>query len=240
MELFYDAVNFIKEVLIDFLQVIPVVFSFPVVILIIAFLFKDSIASLINSFAQYFHLKSTVLTQTKVAEMHRPAAPHQQGHSTQVHQSLAQAYAIKGSYDDAISQYKAAIKADPENVSAYIGLGNAFYKKGLHNDAIKALEKAVEIKPYWADCRCNLGAAYSLAGIHDKAVEEFYQAININPNYAAAHYGLGIAFISAGKFDKASEQVEVLKELDSNFAARLKQSVEESQKNTKETVESQG
>ena len=239
MKEFITVIERIIDFLLDFLQVLPEVLTFPVVILIIVIIFHEPLAKLLYTFSNYISSKANALKNTgqNVTPSHSysPQQPVQQKNvihsrsqretSSHVHQNLAQAYAIKGSYEDAIGQYQAAISADPENISAYIGLGNAYYKKGMHSEAIHSLERAVEIKPYWADCRCNLGAAYSLAGMHDKAIEEFVQAININPNYAAAHYGLGIAYISASKYEKAKEQVEVLKELEPAFSEKLRNSI---------------
>ena len=240
-----EMISFAKGVLIDLLLVIPKVLSFPVVILLIMIMFHEPLSKLLFTFSQYIATKATTFKDSYIPPKQPPVTQteqikkHQKDTTTHVHHSLAQAYAIKGSYDEAISQYNAAINADPENVSSYIGLGNSYYKKGMNAEAIKALEKAVEIKPYWADCRCNLGAAYSLASLHDKAVEEFIQAININPNYAAAHYGLGIAYISAGNLEKAADQIEILNELDSNFAKKLQNSINDNKarRQKKETSE---
>lgn len=246
MEETFEMINFAKDVLIDLLLVVPEVLSFPVVILLIIIIFHEPLSKLLYTFSQYISTKATIFREKPVQEKQQPITQTQQINkqqketTTHIHHSLAQAYATKGSYNEAIAQYNAAIHADPENVSAYIGLGNSYYKKGLNTEAIEALKKAVEIKPYWADCRCNLGAAYSLAAQHDKAVEEFIQAININPNYAAAHYGLGIAHISAGNFEKAAEQVEILNELDSNFAKKLQNSINENKARHEKKETSEG
>lgn len=216
----------ILDTILDLLRVIPEVLSGPTVILIIALIFKDAISELLKTLAQFIAARKGIQQNEKPASTSQ-GHPSSNEISSQVHQNLAQAFAMKGSYDEAIAQYKATINIDPENASAYIGLGNAYHKKGMYEEAIRALEKAVEIKPYWADARCNLGAAYSLLGIHNKAIDEFVQAININPNYAAAHYGLGIAHISAGQYDKAQEQVGTLKRLESIFAERLAQTIED-------------
>lgn len=228
--------NLLKETIIEILKLIPVILSFPVVLLLIVLIFRENVNDLLNSLSQFFNnldlskqlrrYEQPQPASEKVysqKEIHKPAIET----SSHVHESLAQAFAIKGSYDEAIAQYNAAINLDPENASAFIGLGNAFHKKNMYAEAIAALERAVQIKPYWADCRCNLGAAYSLASIHDKAIDEFVQAININPNYAAAHYGLGIAYASAGNYNKALEQCETLKELEPHFAEKLTKTVED-------------
>lgn len=246
MEAVLETIKAIGDSLIDIISLIPEVLTLPVVLLIVILIFRNEISLLLESISVFF--KSKPKESVYRAPLPQPApaiTPQAQPHqisretSTQVHQSLAQAYALKGSYDDAVAQYQAAISVSPDNASAYIGLGNAYYKKGMHSEAIKALEKAVEIKPYWADCRCNLGAAYSLASLHDKAIEEFNQAIRINSSYSAAHYGLGIAFISAGKYDKAAQQVEKLKELDSSFADKLAKSLEDAQAHANRKQEAQ-
>jgi tetratricopeptide (TPR) repeat protein len=226
-----EMIGFIKDLVIDLLRVVPEVLTLPVVILLIAIVYKNTIIELLKSIINSVNSKQNYVNNVCSKDIEAESIYKQQKSiselSPQLHQSLAQALVLKGSYDEAIEQYRAAIILDPDNASAYIGLGNAFHKKGLFNDAIKSLERAVKIKPYWADARCNLGAAYSLSGIHDKAIDEFVQAINLNPNYAAAHYGLGIAYISAKLLDKADDQVEVLSELEPKFAEKLSSSLQE-------------
>lgn len=241
LELMVDFGNFLIEII----SLVPELLTFPVVLLIIILIFRYEISILLDSISIFFKSRPKDSPQRTPIQPQNISAPAQQQPqisretSTQVHQSLAQAYALKGSYEDAVAQYQAAISVSPDNASAYIGLGNAYYKKGMHKEAIKALEKAVEIKPYWADCRCNLGAAYSLASQHEKAVEEFNQAIKINPSYSAAHYGLGIAFISAGNLEEAGKQVTKLKELDSTFAEKLAKSLEDAQAHANKKQEKQ-
>jgi len=52
-----------------------------------------------------------------------------------------------GKARDAIREYGEAIKADPDNVNAYIGLAKALLKSGELIKAIEAAEKAVSLDP---------------------------------------------------------------------------------------------
>ena len=61
--------------------------------------------------------------------------------------SLAGRYYQARQYDYAIQQYNAALAADPNNASAYQGLGNCYYAKGDKPHAVQAYQRALALNP---------------------------------------------------------------------------------------------
>ena len=57
------------------------------------------------------------------------------------------AYAKKGEYDKAITDYNKAIELNPEYARAYYNRGNAYAEKGEHDKATADYNKAIEIDP---------------------------------------------------------------------------------------------
>lgn len=228
MDQFTELVNFMVYTIISLLKVIPELLSWPVIILIIALIYKHPISQLIQNLVELIPIpvKTKGPSQTSVDLEMLKASLEQNKIESEYYNKMAQAYSCRGNLEEARNQYTKSIKLDPENASAYIGLGNSFYRTGRFDEAIKALIRAVEIKPYWADARCNLGAAYSLAGFNENAVSEFLQAIEINPNYAAAIYGLGISYIALNQLDKAKELLDPLNKLDAFLAEKLSETIE--------------
>lgn len=55
--------------------------------------------------------------------------------------------AILGLTDEAIKEYREAIKIKPDYVEAHNNLGNDLYGKGLFDEAIKAFENFIRYAP---------------------------------------------------------------------------------------------
>jgi len=61
--------------------------------------------------------------------------------------NLGQACGLMGDTDGEIAAYKAALKKDAEDDSAYFNLGAAYEKKSLYQDALEAYSQAYELNP---------------------------------------------------------------------------------------------
>ncbi len=103
---------------------------------------------------------------------------------------------------DTLKPAQEAVKADPKNVNAWIGLGNILMDTSRFNEAIDAYQKALEIDPKNVDVRVDMGTCYRNSGKADIAAKEYRKALEINPNHAYGH--LNLAVVLAGDFkDKA-------------------------------------
>jgi tetratricopeptide (TPR) repeat protein len=111
-------------------------------------------------------------------------------------------------YDEAITEFKKAIKINPNYADAHNYLGLAYSKKGMLDKAISEYKKAIKIKPDYALAHLNLGVVYDNKGMVDEAISEYKIAISINPDFAFAPYALGLAF---GKKDMIDEKISEYK-----------------------------
>jgi tetratricopeptide (TPR) repeat protein len=74
--------------------------------------------------------------------------------------ALAARYYQARQYDQAIQQYAAAVRLNPNNDKAYQGLGNCYYAKGNKPYAVQAYKRALQINPGNTQLRAFL-ARYS-------------------------------------------------------------------------------
>jgi len=120
-------------------------------------------------------------------------------------------------FEQAISDYTAALRIDPNNVTAYNGRGVIYSNKGDYDKAITDYNQAIKINPNNAEPYNNRGNAYKDKGDYDKAIADFNQAIRLNPNYALAHNNRGLAYGRKGDYDRAITDYNQSIKLDSNF-----------------------
>jgi protein O-mannosyl-transferase len=126
-----------------------------------------------------------------------------------------------GRYQDAIEDYKQAVKINPDYSESYYNLGVAYDDLGRRQEAMEAYRQAIKIKPDYAASYLNLGVTYYRLGRYKDAVEPYKQAIKIQPDFVLAHYNLGVAYAVAGDKNSALEEYKILKTLDAEKANEL-------------------
>lgn len=70
------------------------------------------------------------------------------------------AYAEKGIWDEAISDFGEVVRLDQSSFKAYYHRGLAYAKKGDHDKAISDYTKAIGLDPGYAKAYLNRGIAY--------------------------------------------------------------------------------
>src|SRR3984957_13355697 len=87
---------------------------------------------------------------------------------------------LKGNFDNAISDYQAAVNHNPKLISALQGLGNSYFRKAEFRPAIKAYSDALAVEKKSAELYNNRGLAQLNVGEFSSAVRDFGEAIKIN------------------------------------------------------------
>lgn len=119
------------------------------------------------------------------------------------HYDLGAAYAKQGRLNEAINEYKTALKFKPDYASAHYNLGNAYAKQGRFDVAIGEYRTALIFNPNIADAHNNMGAIYYNHGCLNDAIKEYKAALILNPDLATAHNNLGTVYFNQGHIDEA-------------------------------------
>jgi tetratricopeptide (TPR) repeat protein len=105
--------------------------------------------------------------------------------------------------DEAITEYREAIRLKPDDSDAHFSLGLALYDKGELDEAIRAYQAAIQINPQYTEAHYNLGNAMGRKGDLEGAIRAYQAAIKCNPKFAEAHCNLGQALRVQGRFAEA-------------------------------------
>jgi tetratricopeptide (TPR) repeat protein len=105
--------------------------------------------------------------------------------------------------DEAITEYRQALRFRPEFAEAHNNLGLALSGQGKPEEEIAEYRAALRIKPDFAEAHNNLGTALCEQGKPDQAVAAYREAIRLKPDDPDTHYGLANALRDHGKVDEA-------------------------------------
>jgi tetratricopeptide (TPR) repeat protein len=124
----------------------------------------------------------------------------------------------KGQLDDAIAEYREAIRLNKDYAEPHNSLGNALRDKGRLDDAIAEYHEALRLKKDYAEAHSNLGITLRDKGLLDEAMTECRKSIRFKKDYAEAHNNLGIALAGKGQLDDAIAEFGEAIRLKKDFA----------------------
>lgn len=165
-------------------------------------------------------LKQLTPEQRKQIEEQQKAAEAERTKIQNLNQMLATADSDEkaGNYDQAISIYKQATAAAPDQPLLWARLGGVYLTAGSktatsdraastedYNQAVDAFKKAIALKSSDAAYHNNLGQAYAKLGKTDEAMAEYTTAAQLDaPNAGLYYYNLGAILTNAGKTEEAN------------------------------------
>ena len=95
--------------------------------------------------------------------------------------NLGNVLAIEGKLDEAIAEYREAIRILPGDGGNYSNYGRFLGDLGRHDEAIEACRKAIELDPSDAGARYNLGKSLAAKGCLRDALAAFGEAQRVDP-----------------------------------------------------------
>lgn len=99
---------------------------------------------------------------------------------------LGLVYAQNNKINEAIQNYKEAIRINPKYIDAYNNLALTHYNHGEVNNAIENLQKALEINENFYIAHNNLAKIYFKKKEYEKSLTYLKKSLNINPDYGDA------------------------------------------------------
>lgn len=150
-------------------------------------------ASAQDKAAQLFQQAYRAQLQGNLVEAIRLYRASIQAHPTaEAYTFLGWAYSFLERYEEAITECKNAIAADPDFGNPYNDIGSYLIQLGKWDEAIPWLERAMAAKRYEPRHfpHVNLGRVYWAKGDLLKAAREFGKALEIAPRYLPARRAL--------------------------------------------------
>lgn len=112
---------------------------------------------------------------------------------------------LSGKLVEAVSEYQAALKLNPNLSEAHSNLGLIFNQQHNYAQALSEFRKALAINPRDAITYNGIGAALRAQKDLLGAIKNWQTAVSLDSHLATAHYNLGTAYEIQKDYDKAVE-----------------------------------
>jgi tetratricopeptide (TPR) repeat protein len=139
----------------------------------------------------------------KIIILHDPLSPEE-------HNNLGRIYESQKKFEQAMQQYHAALKKDPNFVPSLLLLGDLSYRLKKYSEAESAYKKAIELQPENGDIYNSLCWVYIDQQINlETAAELIQKALSLTPDHRPYYLDtLGVILL---RFGKTAESIAALK-----------------------------
>jgi tetratricopeptide (TPR) repeat protein len=128
--------------------------------------------------------------------------------SWRTHQLRAESYALRGSFQDAVQEFQAALALRPDEPELHEAFGELYLENNVFDAAQRELEQTLTVEPSRTHALYLLGRVYVEKKDNQKAVPYLEQALRIQPDLAEANSLLGTAYLRLGQFADAVSRLE--------------------------------
>jgi tetratricopeptide (TPR) repeat protein len=115
------------------------------------------------------------------------------------HLNLGAALETKGKTDEALVEYREALRLDPQMFEAANDIGKLLFEQGQPAEALNYCLTAVRLKPDRATLHNNLGLTLEALGRFDEARAQFAEAARLDETYAIPRFQTGRTLLKQGR-----------------------------------------
>ncbi|XP_059484315.1 UDP-N-acetylglucosamine--peptide N-acetylglucosaminyltransferase 110 kDa subunit [Neocloeon triangulifer] len=135
----------------------------------------------------------------------------------EAYSNLGNVFKERGQLQEALENYRHAVRLKPDFIDGYINLAAALVAAGDMEQAVQAYVTALQYNPDLYCVRSDLGNLLKALGRLDEAKACYLKAIETRPDFAVAWSNLGCVFNAQGEIWLAIHHFEKAVALDPNF-----------------------
>ena len=128
-------------------------------------------------------------------------------------------------YADAAIEFRKAVAAKPDSVTARVNLGAALTQIGDLSGAAEQFEEAIRIEPGKANAHYNLAVIFARQNKHEQAIVHVRSALSVDSGDLSARYLLAQELLKVERLDEALVELSRVVEADPNNETALLQLV---------------
>jgi len=114
----------------------------------------------------------------------------------------------EGRLDEAIAEYKTAIREEAWNETAFFNLGTAYLRKGNFKESEINLNRALELDPFYGEAMSNLGLMHIQQGEMELAESMLLRAVSRVPAHTGSLDNLGSLYLNQDRYAEATQMLK--------------------------------
>lgn len=124
------------------------------------------------------------------------------------HFNNGESYYDEKEYEDAITEYTAAIELDPYYAEAYNKRGICYFNLEKYKKSIADYTKVIKLDPNYTYAYYNRGFCYKRMESYNKAIKDFTKAIELDDDSDSDMYNeRGLCYYALGEFEMAADDL---------------------------------
>ena len=127
-----------------------------------------------------------------------------------LHFHYGAALEAKGLLDEAVNEFRTAIRGRPLWLAPVNKLGIVYFKQGQHKKAMSAFNRVLSVDPFNAEAFNSIGVVKEDLGRIQEAVKSYRRAIEANPRYVKAAINLERTLEASGDITEALADLKKL------------------------------
>ena len=160
--------------------------------------FELAYAGLCNSQIEYYKL-SFMNEDFNKAESSCLNILKSVSYQSEIYNSLGKLYLTSGNYQEAKSNFEAALTLDLSSTDALLGLAQHYRKTNNFSRAEQYFKRAINAEPNNREVHQHYASFLFHQGKNHQAINAYKKVIALTPNYAEAYNGLGVAYFANGE-----------------------------------------
>lgn len=128
-------------------------------------------------------------------------------------------------YAEAIEEFRKALAANPESVTAHVNLGSVFVQTGTLKEAAEHFETALRLDPKNINAHFNLAVLLARVEKHQEAVSHLQFVVSADPHDVSARLFMARELVKSNRLDDALAEYSRVVEADPNNEAALLEQV---------------
>jgi len=136
-------------------------------------------------------------------------------------QTRGDSFLARKYYDDAIIEYRKAIKLDRYDASVFNRLGIAHHQNLQLKEAEQQYREALRLNPAYVEALNNLGTIQYMKRNYEGALDQYYRALRIQPRSATVLGNIGACLFSMERYLEGATAYRQALEIDPSLLQRL-------------------
>ena len=124
------------------------------------------------------------------------------------HVDLGAAFDVQGRTDEALAEFRAAVRINPDRPQIHFNLGLIYRGAEKHREALAEFREAIRLDADNAAARSAAGGELAALGKYDEALKEFALAEKLSPRYAMPHLETAKVFFQQGRDAQAVDELK--------------------------------